>query len=237
MKDFVDLPTSEQEKPGQNVPVLSSAVQDSVLDNYPDYGVLKKQMIEAGRLVDDIVLKNYLIKLGELEILPLDDRMKQISDIRIFKISEMVYQSNESSTYKFASVFNSLQNLNCGVFIIADSNKKKTEFYMGVRSFDGTRTTKSLKDTLRNSLRGQFPGVKTIDLLNPEAESLLSNMEAKNIAAVSCIANNKDRDFKDDERFIQGLEKLSLAMQGQRYTAIVLAKSASQDQIANTREA
>lgn len=237
MKDFVDLPTSEQEKPGQNVPVLSSAVQDSVLDNYPDYGVLKKQMIEAGRLVDDIVLKNYLIKLGELEILPLDDRMKQISDIRIFKISEMVYQSNESSTYKFASVFNSLQNLNCGVFIIADSNGAKTEFYMGVRSFDGTRTTKSLKDTLRNSLRGQFPGVKTIDLLNPEAESLLSNMEAKNIAAVSCIANNKDRDFKDDERFIQGLEKLSLAMQGQRYTAIVLAKSASQDQIANTRQA
>lgn len=237
MSDFVDLTGGRQEKSEHGNSPRSSAIQNSMIPGYPNYEILQKQLAEASQLVDDIVLKNYLTKLNEFEVLPLDDSMKQISDIRFFKISEMVYQSNESSTYKFASVFNSLQNLNCGVFIIADSDGTKTEFYMGVRSFDGTRTTKSLKDTLRNSLRGQFPGVKTIDLLDPEAEAFLSNIEAKNIAAVSCIANNKDRDFKDDERFIQGLEKLSLAMQGQRYTAIVLAKSAPQDQIANTRQA
>ena len=81
----------------------------------------------ARLLVDDIVLKNYLTSLTDFEIIPLDESLKQISDIRFFKISEMVYQSNEYSTYKFASVFNSLQNLNCGIFIIADSNGEKTE--------------------------------------------------------------------------------------------------------------
>ncbi|MDR0869024.1 MAG: DUF87 domain-containing protein [Planctomycetota bacterium] len=203
----------------------------------PKFDALKSELAEASSLVDDIVLKNYLSNLTELEIEPLDENMKRIGDIRLFKITEMVYQNNEYSTYKFASVFNSVQNLNCGVFIIADSNGQKTDFYLGVRSFDNKRTTKSLKDTLRNALGGQFPGVKTADLLDTAAEEFLKNIPSKNIATVSCVAKNKDEEFKDNERFIQGLEKLALAMQGQRYTAVVLATSTPAEQLAATRRA
>lgn len=236
MSDSVDLTGKRPDTQLSQVSV-SSTIPASPADHAPQYAVLQEQLAEASLLVDDIVLKNYLTSLTDFEVIPLDASLKQISDIRFFKISEMVYQSNEYSTYKFASVFNSLQNLNCGIFIIADSNGEKTEFYMGVRSFDGRRTTKSLKDTLRNALCGQFPGVKTKDLLDPEAESFLANIEAKNIAAVSCVANNKDDEFNDNEKFIQGLEKLSLAMQGQRYTVVILAKSTSQEQLADTRRA
>ena len=136
----------------------------------PSIEDLQTNLLEASKLVDDIVLKKYLYKLTDLDIMPLDDSLKDISDIRIFKITEMVYQNNEYSTYKFASVFNAVQNLNCGVFVIVDSNEKKTDFYMGVRSLDDKRTTKSLKDTLRNAFNGQFPGVKTQDLLDSVAK-------------------------------------------------------------------
>lgn len=205
--------------------------------NVPSYDSLEENLKEASKLVDDIVLKKYLHRLTDLDIIPLDDSLKKISDIRLFKITEMVYQNKEYSTYKFASVFNAVQNLNCGVFIIVDSNGKKTDFYMGVRSLDNKRTTKSLKDTLRNALNGQFPGVKTEDLLDPVAEEFLSSISKKNIATVSCVANNKDKEFKDNETFIQGLEKFALAMQGQRYTAIVLAKSTPVKQLEETRQA
>ena len=212
-------------------------IPEQVKNNLPTMAELKKQLAESSKLIDDIILKKYLYKLSELEILPLTENLKKISDIRLFKITEMVYQKDEYSTYKFASVFNSVQNLNCGVFIIADSNGEKTDFYMGVRSLDDKRTTKSLKDTLRNALIGQFPGVKSEDLLDPQAESFLANIPTKNIASVSCVANNKDEDFKDNETFIQGLEKLALAMQGQKYTAIVLAKSTSSEQLNEIRRA
>lgn len=205
--------------------------------NVPSYESLQIGLAEASKLVDDIVLKKYLHKLTDLEIIPLDDSLKKISDIRLFKITEMVYQNNEYSTYKFASVFNAVQNLNCGVFIVVDSNGQKTDFYMGVRSLDDKRTTKSLKDTLRNALSGQFPGVKTEDLLDPVAEEFLGNISTKNIASVSCVAKNKDEEFKDNETFIQGLEKMALAMQGQKYTAIVLAKSTPMEQLEETRQA
>ena len=205
--------------------------------NLPTMAELEARLAESSKLVDDIVLKKYLHKLTDLEIIPLTDDLKQISDIRLFKITEMVYQKDEYSTYKFASVFNSVQNLNCGIFIVVDSNGEKTDFYMGVRSLDDKRTTKSLKDTLRNALIGQFPGVKSTDLLDPQAEAFLADIPAKNIASVSCVANNKDEDFKDNEPFIQGLEKLALAIQGQKYTAIVLAKSTPPEQLDEIRKA
>ena len=234
MNDFID----PAEKKADLISVQTSApIPDAPKSNVPSYASLKDQLAEASLLVDDIVLKNYLTRLTDLEIVPLDDSLKRIGDIRLFKINEMVYQNNEYSTYKFASVFNSVQNLNCGIFIIADSDGKKTDFYMGVRSLDDKRTTKSLKETLRNALCGQFPGVKTEDLLDPVAESFLANIQAKNIAAVSCVAQNKDEEFNDNERFIQGLEKLALAMQGQRYTAVVLAKSTPSEQLTDTRRA
>lgn len=237
MSDFIDSTggkrTVEVNVESENELIKSAPLTSTV----PSYDILQSQLAEASLLVDDIVLKNYLTNLTELDIIPLPDNLKQISDIRFFKITEMVYQNDEYSTYKFASVFNSVQNLNCGVFLIADSDGKRTDFYMGVRALDDKRTTKSLKDTLRNALRGQFPGVKTDDLLDSDAEQVLSGVQSKNIAAVSCVANNKDAEFTDNERFIQGLDKLVLAMQGQRYTAIVLAKSTPTEQLAETRRA
>lgn len=231
MKDTAGLRPNEAETlPINDASAVKQNEQPSLLS-------LQNNLAEASRLVDDIVLKKYLHRLSDLEIIPLGEELKKISDIRIFKINEMVYQNDEYSTYKFASVFNAVQNLNCGVFIIADSDSKKTDFYMGVRSLDGKRTTKSLKDTLRNALTGQFPGVKTDDLLDPVAEDFISTFATKNIASVSCVAKNKDDEFKNNETFIQGLEKLAFAMHGQKYTIIVLAKSTPSDQLDETRRA
>lgn len=234
MSDTVILQKEKEVPKEVNVSEIVPKPEESKTPTMAD---LQAQLAESSKLVDDIILKKYLHRLTDLEIIPLSDDLKQISDIRLFKITEMVYQKDEYSTYKFASVFNSVQNLNCGVFIVADSNGEKTDFYMGVRSLDDKRTTKSLKDTLRNALIGQFPGVKSVDLLDSQAEAFLADIPTKNISSVSCVANNKDEDFKDNETFIQGLEKLALAMQGQKYTAIILAKSTPPEQLDEIRRA
>lgn len=232
MSDTVILGKRNDELPAEFQ--TSKAIQEQQ-NNLPNLEVLETQLSESSKLIEDVVLKKYLHKLDSLEVVPLPDNLKQISDIRLFKITEMVYQKDEYSTYKFASVFSSVQNLNCGIFIVADSDGQKTDFYMGVRSLDDKRTTKSLKDTLRNALIGQFPGVKLVDLLDKQAETFLADMPCKNISAVSCIANNKDEDFKNNETFIQGLEKLALAMQGQKYMAVMLAKSTPTEQLDELR--
>ncbi|MGL4607582.1 MAG: ATP-binding protein [Eubacteriaceae bacterium] len=205
----------------------------------PMYNSLQNDFTTATVLIDDIVLKNYITKLTEFDIIPLEDKTLENNvseNVRLFKINEMVYHKDEYSTYKFASVFNSAQNMDCTVFIIADSDGQKTNFYMGIRSLDSKRTTKSLKDTLKNALTGQFPGIKTEDLLEDKTKTLINNFKASSIASVSCVANNKDAEFINNQTFLQGLEKVALAMQGQRYTAIVIANGASTGQLKEIRK-
>ena len=103
------------------VEVPTSQVMLEKKENHlPSLETLEKQLAESSKLVEDIVLKKYLQRLDGLEVVPLPKELKQISDIRLFKITEMVYQKDEYSTYKFASVFSAVQNLNCGVFIIVE---------------------------------------------------------------------------------------------------------------------
>ncbi|MDE7241172.1 hypothetical protein, partial [Desulfovibrio sp.] len=197
-----------------------------------------RQAETAGRLVEDIVLKNYLTKLSGMEVIPLDAEEQGARNIRMFRITEMVYQAGEHSGHKFASVFNALQSLNCGVFLLAHSTGEETDFYMGIRALDRERTPKSLKETLRNALCGQFPGVKTEELREPEIVKFIDRLrhEDTQVASVSCVAQYKEQDASKDEDFVQGLEKLALAMQGHKYTMLILARSTSAEQLAATRK-
>ncbi len=201
---------------------------------YPDFS---RQYQAAFAMIEDVILKDYLHHLKEYEIIPFREKNNNIDEIRLFRITEMVYQNQEYSAYKFASVFNSVQSLGCTIAVIADSSGERTEFYMGVRTQDGDKihTAQSLKEILQNAFIGHFPGVRTEDLSKAETEHLLCGISSDNIASVSCAANHKDENFKSNESFIQGLEKLVLAMKGQKYTAVILARSVTPDELRKTR--
>lgn len=197
---------------------------------------LRNKLDDAVGLIDDVVLKKYLHELSNLEVVPLPDDMKDMDYIRMFRITEMVYQNNEYSTYKLASVFSSLQNQQCNVFLLLDSNGSKTDIYMGIRNLNPNHGTTSLNETLMGSLHGEFPGIKTYNLEDTEIESIVSGLQRKSIASVSCIAGVKDNQIKDNEAFIQGLEKIAIAMQGQKYSLVVIAKNASETELDQMRK-
>ncbi|WP_373079051.1 ATP-binding protein [Fusobacterium varium] len=205
----------------------------------PKYKNLENNFNYALEVVEDIILKNFLIKLDELEVVDFDEKYKKdilAEDIRFFKINEMVYEQDENSTYKFASVFNTLASSEGSVFIIVDSDGEKTDFYMGISSLNSNYATHSLKDRLENALIGQFPGIKIKDYYEDEMREVISKISsnANNISSVSCIANNKHGD-NENRLFIQGMEKLTLSMQGKKYTGIILANSTPQNQIVELR--
>ena len=194
----------------------------------------------ALKVVDDVILKNYITDLSSMEVVPLSRNMLKYNirdNVRFFKITEMVYEKDELATYKFASVFNALSIADSSVFIIIDSDGVKTDFYMGVRSLDEYRTISSLKNTVENALKGQFPGIKTFDqYMIEDMEEILDKIKAKSVSAVSCVANNKVHENVSNQSFVQGLEKLVLSMQGEKYTGIIIANGTSQAQLRELRK-
>lgn len=204
----------------------------------PQVKTLENGFSSAFQLVDDVVLKNYITRLPEFSVVPMDKSAvaNNFGRIRLFKITEMVYEKDESATYKFASVFNAVAATNSAIVTIIDSDGVKTDFYLGIRSLSENNSTQTSYSTLVNAMKGQFPGTQIENLKNSKIEELLTSIDSSSLSAVSCVANNKNKEFIDNDEYLQGLEKLALAMQGSRYTAIIVANSTSQQQLNIVRQ-
>ena len=198
-------------------------VQDMTIEN-------RLEIIEEG------IRKNYLARLEEMEIAPVQNLLPLeedlIDNVRLYKITEMVYQKGESATDKFTTVFNTLSTYKATAFIIMDSDGKKTDFYVGVRNDETDETMKrstvTLGDTLKHTLVGHFPGIKIKNENRFQIAELSKKiLNQQNVSSVSVVGNTKSNKEQSNEQFVQGLEKLALAMQGRQYIGIVVAENQS----------
>lgn len=198
-------------------------IQDLTLEN-------RLEVIEEG------IRKKYLARLTEMQIVPVKDlpplESDLIDNVRLYHISEMVYQKGEPVTDKFTTVFNTLSTYNASVFVIIDSDGKNTDFYLGVRNNekDDTlkRSTVTLGDTLKNTLIGHFPGIKINNENRTRIAELSNQISCRhNATSVSVVGNSKFSKSEADEHFVQGIEKLALAMSGRQYTGIIVAENQS----------
>lgn len=199
------------------------------------------------KTIDSGMRHHYLTQLSQFQVAPLAQLQALeediISNIRLFKITEMVYHKGEPATDKFTTVFNTLSTFNASVFILMDSDGQKTDFYLGVRNNENDesplkRSTVTLGDTLKNTLIGHFPGVKIENRDRKRIAKLSRKMqEQSNLTSVSVIADYKqEKRQQNAEYFLQGLEKLALSMQGRQYIGLVVAQNQSPEMIQTLRE-
>ena len=197
------------------------------------------------QITEEVIRKNYLTRLSDLPVVPVENLIPLeedlIDNVRVFNISEMVYQKGEPITEKFTTVFNTLSTYNASVFIILDSDGLRTDFYIGVRNNEidneKKRSTVTLGDTLKNTLIGNFPGIKINGINRSEIAALSNKIQEKtNVASVSVVGDKKLENSPSNDQFVQGLEKLALAMDGRKYVGIIIAQNQSQQVVEKIRK-
>ena len=185
-------------------------------------------------IIEDGIRKKYLSRLTEMQIVPAGEMLPLeedlIQNIRLYHVSEMVYEKGEPVTDKFTTVFNTLSTYKASAFIIMDSDGQKTDFYVGVRNMESDETQKrstvTLGDTLKNTLIGHFPGMKIAGKDRKHIASLSEKICCQqNVASVSVVGNRKSTAEQTNEQFVQGIEKLALAMHGRQFIGIILAEN------------
>lgn len=219
-----------------------------VLETSPSNLCEYRQQIDMAKnalnLVDDVVLKSYLKRLDSMDIASMPETEGVDSSIVLFKINRMVYEEDEFATDKFISAISSMSFADCSVFLVIDGYRDKTDFYMGVKNNDSKRTTVSVADTFKSSLVGQFPGIDIEDcsIIDRGKNSSLQEQVLRRISNASSLSSYvgipafKDEDGKyDNKNYVQGTEKLAQAMQGKRYTAIILASNLTTDVVTEIR--
>ena len=116
-----------------------------------------------------------------------------------------------------------------------DSNGLETELYVGIKSDDKRRTATSTGKLLFNILKGQFPGIELQNKFGNEIEDLLNKPRGEFVSAVTSIGNLVDEENRNNEEFVQGLEKLIKTMEGQKYRAVILAENKSNEDLKKLR--
>ena len=220
-------------------------------ENFPELQSYKENASSAMKLVDDIVLKNYLNGLSRMEIVPFEDGNNQVgasnntldgenpllNDVIMFKINKMVYEKDEFATDKFVSVVSAMTYTATSLFLVVDGHEDRTDFYIGIKNHDSDRISSSVSSTLKNSINGQFPGAILKEVSKEKTGDLL-NKWGKSASISSCVGVPTYKSSKGDytnANYIQGIEKLVNAMQGKVYTAIILASNTNADEIKETR--
>lgn len=224
---------------------LSKRAETEILEPVEPMDVTVENRLE---IIDEGIRKKYLARLTEMPIAPVTElppiEEDLISNIRLYRVIEMVYQKGESVTDKFTTVFNTLATYNTSVFVLIDSDGKENRFYLGVRNNEPDesimkRSTVTLGDTLKQTLVGHFPGIKIANEDRKKIAELSKKiLRLNNVTSVSVVGNSKTigPDTNTNERFVQGIEKLALAMSGRPFTGLIIADNQSPQNIQMMRK-
>ena len=205
-------------------------------DIVPKYEEMESSFKKTLEIIDDAILKNYVTNLYQLIPEKNQEKLfKTVQNVRMYRITKMVYEKNEFSLYKFTSVFNSLSHISTSVFLMIDSNGLETELYIGIKSDDKRRTASSTGKLLFNILKGQFPGIELQNKFGNEIEDLLNKPRGEFVSTVTSIGNLVDEENRNNEEFVQGLENLIKTMEGQKYRAVILAENKSNEDLKKLR--
>lgn len=222
--------------------IVPQKEQEIAEHNNSEINFYRERAENALSLVNDVVLKNYLVRLSEMDLVEMPDLT--VEDVILFRINKMVYEKDEYATDKFISAISAMTFTNSSIFLIVDGHLDHTDFYIGIRCEDENRTANSVADTFESAIKGQFPGIQMENLSCIEIGATASRQdaifarlkEAKNISSCVGLPSVKDKNQeRTNSGFVQGIEKLALAMRGREYTAIILAQNSTPEEIQNIR--
>lgn len=161
------------------------------------------------------------------------------SNVQFAKVEKIVYDKAESITDKLTTVYHTLSSFdNTSVILLLLSDGVEVELYLGVaeRFQQGvpvnidSRGNKS--NTLETAFAANFPGsilrnkISKDGKVKPIKTSSLIERAFSNVSAVSCvtgIASSRNKENRENDQFIQGMEKLIDAMRGKKYSAVFIA--------------
>ncbi|EHR41414.1 helicase HerA domain-containing protein [Alishewanella jeotgali] len=186
---------------------------------------------------DDVVLKNALTQLNFLDILPIQTNLNQVlHDIRVRKLTKIVYNKEEDNLDKFTSVFSTLHSSKSSVILIVKGFKSHVDIYIAMKKQESLNASSGFEavETLDAAMAGNFPGVDiSTNLVNKEIYQLLEPLQGTSVNAIAAVSGVPSLKEGSKELFSQGLEKLIDGLRGREYTVLINATPVSLSQLSH----
>ena len=172
------------------------------------------------------VKRTYLSNLNALRVVPLEEHQKKFNYIRLYRVSKLIYDSEEDVNDKLISVFNTVQNTNSNLVLLIQGHRDDVEFYLGVQS---SKDIGVADRVFQKSMLGNFPGSSLSRMPISEVSEMLTDITRFEERASSLACLNVIPSLRNKEEFVQGLEKYIDTMRGEEYTCMLVASSVSDE--------
>lgn len=159
---------------------------------------------------------------------------KSRSGIAVYRVTKLMYNEEENSFEKLVSVYSALNSFGGIVAMILQSDGSSTHLYLATNISGSGQTAGEL---LASNMRGQFPGCEISRLSETEKNTLLDSCgvtpsmpAGRTVRSLSMIPSRREDERQHDREYsAQGYEKFVDAMNGHRYTLVVLSQMVSPD--------
>ena len=208
----------------------------------------KEHLIASMNKADIIVQKKYLAQLANYEVIPVAETIRNIElnkIVRFYKLEQFVFDKTENTRDKLVSVFQSVAAVGASLVVLINSSGAEIDYYIGVRSIK--KNPAEAHEILYKSLCANFPGIsfKTykdtavptnysqcilsksdIEQVSEDvfAVNKLNAGQQKSIASITGIAGLRAEQETQEQKFVQGIEKVIDAMRGERYSLLLIAE-------------
>lgn len=154
--------------------------------------------------------------------------------IAIYRVTKLMYNEDENSFEKLASVYSALNSFGGIVAMILQSDGNSTHLYLATNTSGSSRIAGEL---LAGNIHGQFPGCEIIKLSDTERNTLLDSCgmagctsAGRTVRSLSMIPSRREDERQHDKEYsAQGYEKFIDAMSGHKYTLVILSQKVSPD--------
>lgn len=195
-----------------------------------------------------IITKDYLEKLDRLPIVRPSAAVTDVDVIecgKFYKLSRLVINKEENFLHKLTTIVNVVSAIDCTLATVIKSDGIHIDYYIGIVSKNAKMQNEEDQDrreaneaAFHGAINGNLIGSETVALTRVEMEALqqaLENPDAS-YAAVSGIVALRDERERDLKAYVQGLENLTDALKGKKYTILMLADPLETSEIQTIKE-
>lgn len=200
------------------------------------------ELTEAFSLVDDIVSKKYIEDLENYDLVEADEALKMSlleETASLFKVDKIVYDRNENNLQKLVNTYLSAIGFGSDLVMLINSDGDNVDLYLGTTGGANLPSSRANGKALRGNFIGNFPGsLEEDDIVdNDELKDVVrasTKDEYISISSVSGVASLREN-IVDNEKYIQGIEKMIDTMQGRHFSAIFIANIINKSELADIK--
>lgn len=186
---------------------------------------------------EDVVKKTYLPTLSERSAVQCcgQKEIKALeSNAKLFQIGRIIYNRKENNLQKLTTLYTSFYETGADIAMILHSDGEQVKLYMGVCNTPyANRDAQALFETFK----GNFPGsigseqeqyndlCLTDEDMSLDLDRWIRADSSNAICSVSVVPTTREKDLADNEKFVQGIERVLDAMHGKIFTAVILAQN------------